>query len=255
MLAVGCVYSGLLATVLGALETLYPLPALGLAGRADGALIVLAGLLLLALGWALPAPERQAAAPHTRLDEFAPRFQFAEFHRTVVDAPPAAIFRAITEVTAAEIRYFRLLTWVRRLGRSASVGILNSPSDVPLLTVATTTAFLPLATEPVSELVVGTVVIAPAAARQPRSPAEFNAIRDPGYAKAAMNFRIEPRGTGRSALSTETRVFATDAVTRRRFAVYWRLIYPGSAIIRRSWLRAIRRRAERSGARGAINTH
>jgi hypothetical protein len=32
----------------------------------------------------------------------------------------------------------------------------------------------------------------------------------------------------------------------RQFAVYWRLIHPGSDIIRRMWLRAIKRRAERA---------
>jgi hypothetical protein len=30
----------------------------------------------------------------------------------------------------------------------------------------------------------------------------------------------------------------------RTFAVYWRIIRPGSGIIRRSWLEAIKRRAE-----------
>ena len=42
----------------------------------------------------------------------------------------------------------------------------------------------------------------------------------------------------------ETRVHATDAPTKRKFAAYWRTIYPGSALIRVMWLRAIRRRAE-----------
>jgi hypothetical protein len=42
-------------------------------------------------------------------------------------------------------------------------------------------------------------------------------------------------------------VFATDPASCRRFAVYWRVIYPGSALIRRMWLRAIRLRAERAG--------
>ena len=35
----------------------------------------------------------------------------------------------------------------------------------------------------------------------------------------------------------------TVRAARRRFAAYWRVIYPGSAIIRRMWLRAIERRA------------
>jgi hypothetical protein len=76
--------------------------------------------------------------------------------------------------------------------------------------------------------------------------ADFAALAEPGYAKAALNFLIEPDAADPSTclLSTETRVFATDPATRRRFAAYWRIIYPGSALIRLEWLRAIRRRAE-----------
>jgi hypothetical protein len=39
-----------------------------------------------------------------------------------------------------------------------------------------------------------------------------------------------------SRLVTQTRVAASDASAERRFAAYWRLIYPGSAFIRRMWL-------------------
>jgi hypothetical protein len=58
-----------------------------------------------------------------------------------------------------------------------------------------------------------------------------------------MNFLVTPDGQDGSFVSTETRVFANNAAARRRFAAYWRLIYPGSAMIRRMWLRAIVRRA------------
>ena len=60
-----------------------------------------------------------------------------------------------------------------------------------------------------------------------------------------MSFSVVPDGLNASVVSTETRVFANSAGARRRFALYWRLIYPGSAIIRRMWLRAIERRALR----------
>src|SRR2546422_11390171 len=45
-------------------------------------------------------------------------------------------------------------------------------------------------------------------------------------------------------LTTETRVYATDPVAYRKFAVYWRVVRGGSALVRREWLKAIRRRAE-----------
>ncbi len=64
-----------------------------------------------------------------------------------------------------------------------------------------------------------------------------------GQVLAAMNFVVAPDGSGGSLLSTETRVCAGDEGARRRFKLYWRMIYPGSALIRRMWLDAIRRRA------------
>jgi hypothetical protein len=74
---------------------------------------------------------------------------------------------------------------------------------------------------------------------------EFPGFAEPGYAKAVFELRAEARGEG-TWLVTETRVLATDEHARRRFRRYWRFVHPGSAAIRLAWLRAIRRRAERS---------
>jgi hypothetical protein len=41
-------------------------------------------------------------------------------------------------------------------------------------------------------------------------------------------------------------VACTDPSSARRFGRYWRLIRPASGAIRRSWLTAIKRRAERA---------
>ena len=54
---------------------------------------------------------------------------------------------------------------------------------------------------------------------------------------------MNPRARG-TFLSTETRVVATDARTRRAFAAYWFLIRPGSGAIRRELLRVVARRSE-----------
>ncbi len=64
-----------------------------------------------------------------------------------------------------------------------------------------------------------------------------------GYTLATMNFLIADNGQGGSFVSIETRVFANSPAARRRFAAHRRVIYPGSAFIRRMWLCAIQRRA------------
>ena len=181
--------------------------------------------------------------PETRLDEFVPVWQFGEHHSIRVAAPPAKVFDAVKHIRAGEITFFRTLTWIRRGGRKLPESILNARNDTPLLDVATKSGFIYLANEPPRELVIGTMVIAPPGARQPLTPETFTIPLPPGYALAAMNFLVKPNGPTASIVSTETRVFANSADCRRRFARYWRLIYPGSALIRRMWLRAIRKRA------------
>jgi hypothetical protein len=160
------------------------------------------------------------------------------------------VYQALKSVTAEEIVLFRTLTWLRRFGLPGPESILDPPAHVPLLNVATRTSFLVLAEEPDREIVLGTLVAAPPGWRPSGKPtpdgfrAFFVTTNHPGFAPAAMNFRIEDAGPAACMLTTETRVYATDTSTRRRFALYWRVIYPGSALIRRMWLRAIARRAE-----------
>jgi hypothetical protein len=180
----------------------------------------------------------------TRLDEFAPVWQFREVHRTRVAASAEQAYRAIKDVSADEILFYRTLTWIRRLGRPLPQSILNAPPHAPLLDVAIRGGFLLLADQPGREVVVGTVVIAPRGAVRPSTPEQYRALGGPGYAKATMNFLITESESG-CAVTTETRVHATDARSWRRFGLYWLAIYPGSALIRRMWLRAIKRRAER----------
>ena len=215
--------------------------------------LALLGLVALAALWFLPpGPARRSARAPSRIDEVLPEFQFEEFHERLVRASPEAVDAAIRSVSAEEIRFFRLLTWIRNPGRAWSKqppNILNPPSKAPILDVALSSGFRLLADEPGREIVLGTLVVRPRGARlEPGKDAaetakRFAELAAPGYAKAVMNFRIEKTEEG-CRLTTETRVFATDAKSAHTFARYWRVILPGSALLRRTWLRAIAARAE-----------
>jgi len=97
-----------------------------------------------------------------------------------------------------------------------------------------------------SELVMGGVGKFWNSAPRPkvRDSVGFEAFNDPGYGKMAFNLRVEDDGGGWTRLSTETRLRSTDDSGRRALACYWRVIYPGSGLLRRTWLDAARRRAE-----------
>jgi hypothetical protein len=211
-------------------------------------LVLGSGLLLTLVGLLLPATEKRSASSATQLDQFVPAYQFQEFHSLKIAGNADQVYRAIKEVAASEIPLFHTLTWIRRCGRALPEGILNVPEGQPILEVASRTSFQLLAEEPGVEIVLGTLIVTPLGGQQLLlTPQEFKNLRAPGYVLAAINFRVNEAGQGASRVSTETRVYATDASARRKFACYWRTIYPGSALIRHMWLRAIKRRAGRAG--------
>jgi hypothetical protein len=184
------------------------------------------------------------AGPPMVIDQYLPRYDFGESHSLDVAASADTVYAAIRRVTAGEIRFFRLLTWLRapRFGSGHRESVLNAPADKPVLETALGSGFFVVHDAPGRELVVGTLVVG---TPRPRDAVEFLAQDSGDLAKAMMNFHIEERGAGRTRLWTQTRIGATTRAARRRFALYWFLIHPGSAFIRLMWLRAIRARATR----------
>jgi len=247
LFAVLLVDLGIVGILAGVISLVKPLRFLGIRSRLMGVSAIAASLVLILAGMFTPAPLQHAAEAHTDLDRAMPDWQFSERHSTTIRATPERVYQAIKAVPANDILFFRTLIWIRRFGRPLPPGILNAPENEPLLVLATRTSFATLADGP-REILVGTVVVAPrGAARSVRLPTadEFLALRArDGLALATMNFAITPAADGACDVTTETRVLGTDPGTARRFGAYWRVIYPGSSLIRYMWLRAIKIRAE-----------
>lgn len=243
MIGTVVVYSGLVLAAAGVVLVVRPIRRLRVTTRSRGLVVAGAGVLVAGVGLILPVSESRVARVETRLDEFAPVWQFREFHTISVAAPPSRVFEAIKRVRADEIRLFRTLTWIRRGGQPLPPSILNAGERESLIDAATRSRFVRLADDVPRELVIGTLVMAPPGTHVTLTPQVFQQDLAPGFALATMSFVVAPDGPGRSFVSTETRVFANSPSARRRFAAYWRVIYPGSALIRRMWLRAIERRA------------
>lgn len=190
------------------------------------------------------------------LDELMPEYQFNERHQVLVHAPPERVLEAARLATPGEMPLVRLLFGIRSLpARFAGRRGLPSEKTESLYEQMLALGFVPLAEEPTREVVAGAIgqmwKVRDGSVAAIRDACEFAAFGEPGYAKAAMNLLVEPVDC-RTILTTETRVLATDAASRRSFGRYWRAIYPGSAAIRRSWLGAAKRRAERGiESRGA----
>jgi hypothetical protein len=201
-----------------------------------------AGGVLAVVGLLLPAPVLSAGSA-CLLDSVLPRYEFHERHSVTIRASAGDVMTAVRCVSADEIQLLRGLMWARSLGRSRLLGPRGSQ---PVIDAMVHSGFLSLA-ESEREVVFGAVGrfwstgIVPVA-----TAADYHAFAAAGCVKAATNFLIADESNGWCRLTTETRIAGIDATARRRFAAYWRLIYPGSALIRRMWLRAVARRAERT---------
>ena len=107
-----------------------------------------------------------------------------------------------------------------------------------------------LAEEPGREVVVGTIgKFHDMLDQQPiaiENAEEFARFEDPGYQKLAMSWRADAREDGTSCdFVMEHRTHALSPGSRRKFALYWWLIIrTGSAVLSRTLLRAVKRRAE-----------
>jgi len=185
------------------------------------------------------------------IDRFLPAYGWNEVHSIEVAAAPAAVLAAVRGVTAGEMRVVGVLLWLRRL----PARLLGHRPPVrgrgPVLEEILRSIFVLLA-ESESEMVVGTVGRfwqLRATHAEIRDGEAFVAFAAPGWAKAAMDFRVADAGGGRTRLTTETRIAVTDARARRRFGAYWLFVRPGSGLIRILWLRAVKTRAEEEALR------
>ena len=111
-------YSGIIVLVAGLICCLKPIRRIGVPTRRRALIVVAAGACIAVAGLVLPAFDSRITQKQTRLDEFAPEWQFDERHTLAIAAPPERVYDAIKRVRADEITLFRLLTWIRRGGRS-----------------------------------------------------------------------------------------------------------------------------------------
>jgi hypothetical protein len=241
-------YIGLTVALIGLICIVWPLRFLGVTRRWQGCLAGFLGVAILTAGLVWPVSVVARTTRVTQLDEFLPLYHFHERHSSRVHATPARATEGAWTVTFDDIGAFETLGRIRNLALGDFRRPVPPRNPVPILQLMSNPSgggFFPLVrTE--REYVFG-MAGRPWVNSAPTrlTPGEFRTWRTPNSVLIAFNFLIEDEGNGWSRVSTETRVLATDDAARRTMARYWRLIYPGSGLLRRSMLNAIRVRAER----------
>jgi hypothetical protein len=188
------------------------------------------------------------------LDRHLPKYRHREVHELAVDASPDEVMRAIRELKGRDVALARSLFALRSLPAwLLRRPVRTSHPDQRVVDIILKGGFILLEEGPL-EMVVGVIgrFWQISASTIPLTgPADFAAFDCEGYAKGIMNFTVEPLGPGQTRLRTETRVLPLGREATRKFRLYWLFVRPGSGLIRRIWLAAIKRRAEASGEEGA----
>jgi len=174
-------YAGLCAGLAGAFVLARPPRFPGFRVRRAGGALLAAGAVVGLAGLFLPARELPPTQGQSRLEALLPACQFREFHSVRVHASARAVFRAVRAVTARDIHFFRVLTWIRspRLSRRRE-SILAPPPDQPILDVALRSGFLLLEEVPDREIVIGTILCGRSPALAELRGRAFAAFSRPG---------------------------------------------------------------------------
>ncbi len=184
------------------------------------------------------------------LDSWMPACDFSARYSIQVAAPPERVYAALLatdfshSLVVRGLMGIRLLpglllspaaTWRRLTGRSRTRASLRDLAD---------SDFILLEESAPHEIVMGiTGRFWKVAAEVVRIPPER--FREPiaaGLAQAAWNFEVTAVDGG-TELATETRIRCADPATLRQFRRYWRLVAPGSGLIRHAILAQVRREA------------
>jgi hypothetical protein len=172
-----------------------------------------------------------------------PEYQFSEIHTVRTRASPEQVIQAARESTWGDLKSLSTLMRIRGV-------VLHTPfHDTGYFSPEKRVSDAFSASGYVSEtserefVMFGAVNTRLRRAAGVHTAQEFIDYREDGAVKTAFDFRAEDAGGGWTTITTETRMMVHSDSTRG-LAIYWRLIVPGSGLLRRQWLGGIKRRAE-----------
>jgi hypothetical protein len=177
------------------------------------------------------------------LDDVVPVAEHVTHQSRVIDAPAPVVWDELHKLKLTSLPVSLVLSGVRAL----PVLLAGRWRNALHRTFLELIPIPELSSEPPRAVVYGGVLQAWRLTGGEQPPAlDAAAVREfaePGWVRIGMEFRLTP-SLGGTRLSSETRVVATDAATRKRFDRYWLVVGPGSSAIRWEVLTAVALKAE-----------
>ena len=194
---------------------------------------------------------RHSSTNSQKIDSLLPDFAFSEYHEVRLNASPEKVKQVLQVTGVKDIPVANFLMKIRGIA-DEDVDLSDRASNNLVSTGTISTPdfnfFVVAPDEWITVMILKSVIITNNA-NQPAPPEisvleQFMSFNEPGYVKVAVNFRFISTNNNETILTTETRNNGITHKDNRVFGYYWRIIYPGSAIIRRVWLDTIKKKAQ-----------
>ncbi|MDD4822010.1 MAG: hypothetical protein PHI48_05565 [Bacteroidales bacterium] len=243
---------GVILAVVGAVSLIHPLIFLLILNRFIAALVMIGGVLISLASLLYPVKMKHSSTTNQKIDALLPDFAFNEFHEVRINASPERVKQLLQVTGVKDIAAARWLMKIRGIAdEDVDLSDRASHNIVGSETISTPdfNFFVVAPDELITVMILKSVIITnnsnQLAPPEISRLEEFTSFDTPGYVKVAVNFRFISTDTNETILTTETRNKGITARDNRVFGYYWKIIYPGSAIIRRVWLDTIKKKAQR----------
>lgn len=223
----------------------HPMPVFWMASRSAAAIVLGVSLAAAVTTLCWPLTRQHTTSSDTLIDTVLPEYDVVERHAVTLAAPPDLVWQTLHAVTFDDVPVFAAFMRIR-LAAVGRFAVDAPPPARPILAamIAPGSGFTVVASQPGHEIVLA-MVGRPWDNRTPVGSAPdldaFGRYVTAASVRIAFNFRVAAVAGG-TRLTTETRVAGTDPEGTRIFGRYWRVVYPGSAVLRQAWLDAVVRR-------------
>jgi len=182
------------------------------------------------------------------IEQYLPEADGSVVEHTVVDADAERTYTAIGRTEISGDRLLGLLGGLTDLADRVAGASVQSRTLDELL--GPELGFVPLADEPGTARVVGLAARYSPFDRgvERLTPEQFAGFGEPGHLKAVIAFSVHPQDGGRTLLSLDARVRATDEDTRSTLRTTWFVVGAGLRMLARRLLELIKAEAERSSS-------
>jgi hypothetical protein len=201
----------------------------------------------------MPAPPAEALRQEPMLlDWLLPEFDSTLIEHRVVDGDLRSVYEVVTGVDLAALARGNLAIrglFATRAAAERMIGALTErPAPPPASDEPIRLRDLPehgewvnLGAEPPQEICFGVIgrFWAGETVWETIDAADFVAFDRPGFAKLACSVTLRPYGSARTLVTYEARTLGLDDESSAKFVRYWRLVWPGVAIVMRAFLRAV----------------